>query len=182
MAPENAPQIQLLSHESRRQALRGGLATLFSRVPSPPLNGHNGNGAIHKPPQINLLEREPRRKVLTGGLATLLRRYPAIPVILDQGASSNGHRIPGFNLLSHEPRRQAIRSGFKSLFLKDPPPDQELIVGTQEVAKGGPKFTAFLTSCLMHFSIVFFLLEVPFFFLLPRPAQTIKLPQIVYEF
>lgn len=183
MAPEKAPQIQLLSHESRRQALRGGLATLFSRAPSlanTPLNGHNGNGAIHKPPQISLLAHEPRRKVITGGLATLLRKHP-VSSDFGHGESSHSHHIPGFRLLSHEPRRQAIRSGFKSLFLKNPPP-QELIVGRQEVGKGGPKFTAFLTSCLMHFSIVFFLLEVPFFFLLPRPAQTIKLPQIVYEF
>lgn len=185
MAQERAPQIQLLSHESRREALRGGLATLFSRVPAAskiPLNGHSSQGAVYKPPQINLLAHEPRRKVLTGGLATLLRKYPVLPAILHQGTSNNGHRIPGFKLLSHEPRRYAIRSGFRSLFLKDPPP-QELIVGREEVgAKGGPKFTAFLTSCLMHFSIVFFLLEVPFFFLMPRSSQTIRLPQIVYEF
>ncbi|HEX5413968.1 MAG TPA: energy transducer TonB [Terriglobia bacterium] len=182
MAPDKAPQIELLSHESRRQALRGGLAALFSRVPKVALNGHNGNGAIHKPPQINLLAHEPRRKVLTGGLATLLRKHPVVLADLRDRASSDSRHIPGFKLLAYESRRQAIRSGFKSLFLKTPPPDQELIVGRQEVGKDSPKFTAFLTSCLMHFSIVFFLLEVPFFFLLPRPSQTIKLPQIVYEF
>ncbi|TAM83211.1 MAG: hypothetical protein EPN47_06335 [Acidobacteria bacterium] len=182
MAQERAPQIQLLSHEPRRQALRGGLATLFSRVPAAKKTPLNGNGAIYKPPQINLLAHEPRRKVITGGLVTLLRKYPMLPAVLHQGASKNGHHIPGFKLLAHEPRRQAIRSGFKLLFLKDPPP-QPLIVGREEVgAKGGPKFTAFLTSCLMHFSIVLFLLEVPFFFLMPRSAQTFRLPQIVYEF
>ena len=184
MAPEKAPQIQLLSPEPRHQALRGGLATLFSRVPplkNTPLNGHNGNGATFKPPQISVLTPEPRRKVLTGGLATLLRRQPGTLTDFDHGASKDSRHIPGFRLLSHEPRRQALRSGFKSLFLKNPPP-QELIVGREEVGKGGPKFTAFITSCLMHFSIVFFLLEVPFFFLISRPAQTLKLPQIVYEF
>ncbi|HXH51334.1 MAG TPA: energy transducer TonB [Terriglobia bacterium] len=185
MAQERAPQINLLSHESRREALRGGLSILFSRMPSQKklsANGQNGNGANFKPPQINLLAHEPRRKVLTRGLATLLRKYPVAPAILQQGISTNGHRIPGFKLLSYESRRQAIRGGFKSLFLKDPPP-QPLIVGQQEVGvKEGPKLTAFLTSCLMHFSIVFFLLEVPFFFLMPRSSQNFRLPQIVYEF
>ena len=185
MAQERAPQIHLLSHESRRQALRGGLSILLTRMPSPKklsANGQNGNGANLKPPQINLLAHEPRRKVLTRGLATLLRKYPTLPADLHRGPSTNGYRIPGFKLLSYEPRRQAIRGGFKLLFLKDPPP-RPLIVGRQEVGvKEGPKFTAFLTSCLMHFSIVFFLLEVPFFFLMPRSSQTFRLPQIVYEF
>jgi hypothetical protein len=185
MAQERAPQINLLSHESRREALRGGLSILFSRIPSQkklPSNGQNGNGTSFKPPQINLLAHEPRRHVLTRGLVTLLRKYPAVPSILQQGIPTNGHRIPGFKLLAYESRRQAIRGGFKSLFLKDPPP-QPLIVGQHEVGvKEGPKLTAFLTSCLMHFSIVFFLLEVPFFFLMPRSSQNFRLPQIVYEF
>lgn len=185
MAQDRAPQIQLLSHESRRQAIRGGLSILLSRAPGtriPFATGHNGNGNHHKTPQINLLTHEPRRKVITGGIATLLRKYPTLPAALLHGSSGNGHKIPGFKLLSHEPRRQAIRSGFKSLFLKNPPP-RPLIVGRQEVgAKGGPKFTAFFTSCLFHFSIVFFLLSVPFMFLLPRPTDSIHLPKIVYEF
>jgi Gram-negative bacterial TonB protein C-terminal len=182
MAQERAPQIHLLSHEPRRQALRSGLSILFTRMPAPKKPSANGNGANYKPPQISPLAHEPRRKVLTGGLSTLLRKYPVLPAFLHQAPSTNGHRIPGFKLLSYESRRQAIRSGFKSLFLKDPPP-QPLIVGQHEVGvKEGPKFTAFLTSCMMHFSIVFFLLEVPFFFLMPRSSQTLRLPQIVYEF
>jgi Gram-negative bacterial TonB protein C-terminal len=185
MAPENAPQLHLLSHEPRHKALRGGLATLFSRSPAPLVasaSGQNGNGSQSKAPQISLLSHEPRRKVLTGGLATLLRKHPPLPAVVHQHIAGNGHRIPGFHLLSHEPRRQAIRSGFKSLFLKNPPP-QPLIIGREEVgARGGPKLTAFLSSCLLHFSIVFFLLEVPFLLLLPRPVETIHVPQIVYEF
>jgi hypothetical protein len=184
MAQDKAPQIQLLSHEPRRQAIRGGLSILFSRAPALRFSltsGHNGNGNHHKTPQISLLDPEPRRKVITGGIATLLRRYPSLPNVLIRGNSGNGHRIPGFKLLSYESRRNAIRGSFKSLFLKSPPP-RPLIVGKQEVgAKGGPKFTAFFTSCLMHFSIVFFLLSVPFMFLLPRPVDRIHLPQIVYE-
>ena len=185
MAQDKAPQIQLLSHEPRRQAIRGGLSILFSRAPVlkiPFAPSHNGNGNYHKTPQINLLVHEPRRKMLTGGIATLLRKYPSLPSVLLHGTSGNGHRIPGFRLLSHEPRRHAIRSGFKSLFLKKPPP-RPLIICRQEVgAEGGPKFTAFFTSCLVHFSIVFFLLSFPFMFLLPRPADHVRLPQIVYEF
>jgi hypothetical protein len=185
MAQERAPQLHLLSHESRRQAIRGGLATLFSRARAPRVSsadGQNGNGAGHRLPKISLLAHEPRRKVLTGGLATLLRKHPELPAAPGRGSSGNGHRIPGFNLLSHESRRTAIRSGFKSLFLKDPPP-QPLIIGRREVGvRGGPKLTAFFSSCLLHFSIVFFLLEVPFLLLLPRSAETTRLPQIVYEF
>lgn len=185
MAQDRAPQIQLLSHEPRRQAIRRGLSILFSRAPSlrmPLSRGQNGNGTHHKTPQISLLAPEPRRKVITGGIATLLRKYPSHPNALIHSSSGNGHKIPGFKLLSHEPRRRAIRSGFKSLFLKNPPP-RPLIVGRQEVGvKGGPKFTAFFTSCLVHFSIVFFLLSVPFMFLLPRPTDNIHLPKIVYEF
>jgi Gram-negative bacterial TonB protein C-terminal len=185
MAQDKAPQIQLLSHEPRRQAIRGGLSILFSRAPALPkslISGHNGNGSKHKTPQINILAHEPRHKVITGGIATLLRKYPSFPTHLIQSNSGNGHRIPGFKLLSYESRRNAIRGSFKSLFLKKPPP-RPLIIGRQEVgAEGGPKFTAFFTSCLMHFSIVFFLLSVPFMFLLPRPVDRIHLPQIVYEF
>jgi hypothetical protein len=184
MAHERAPQIQPLSHEPRRQAIRGGLSTLFSRTPAhlrALISSHNGNGNNNKSLKISLLSHEPRRKGITGGLATLLRKYPALPSTLGQ-ESGNGHRIPGFKLLSHEPRRKAIRSGFKSLFLKDPPP-QPLIIGRQEVgAKGGPRLTAFFSSCLLHFSIVFFLLEVPFLLLVPQPTETIHLPKIVYEF
>jgi len=181
MAQDKAPQIQLLSHEPRRRAIRSGLSILFSRARAPriPLNG---NGNSNKTPQISLLSPEPRRKVITGGIATLLRKYPSHPGALIHSISGNGHRIPGFKLLSFESRRNSIRSGFKSLFLKKPRP-QPLIVGRQEVGnRGGPKFTAFFTSCLVHFSIVFFLLSVPFMFLLPRPADHIHLPQIVYEF
>ena len=185
MAQDKAPQLHLLSHEPRRQALKGGLATLFSRAPArrvPSVSGQNGNGNNHKTPQISLLSPEPRRKILTGGLATLLRKAPALPAHVQQNIAGNGHRIPGFRLLAYESRRQAIRSGFKSLFLKNPPP-QPLIVGRDEVGvKGGPKLTAFFTSCLLHFSIVFFLLEVPFLLLLPPPSQDIRLPKIVYEF
>lgn len=185
MAQDRAPQIQLLSHEPRRQAIRGGLSILFRKTPGlqiPFATGHNGNGNGSKIPQINILSHEPRRKVITGGIATLFRRYPTLPSVLLHGSSGNGHKIPGFKLLSHEPRRHAIRGGFKSLFLKNPPP-RPLIICRQEVeARGGPKFTAFFTSCLMHFSIVLFLLSVPFMFLLPRPADNIHLPQIVYEF
>ena len=185
MAQERAPQLHLLSHEPRRQALRGGLAALFSRSPAlrtSSVSGENGNGNNHKAPQIKLLAHEPRRKVLTGGLATLLRRHPNLPPLAQQNIGGNGHRIPAFRLLSHEPRRKTIRSGFNALFLKNPPP-QPLIVGRNEVgAKGGPKFTAFFSSCLLHFSIVFFLLEVPFLLLLPQPVETLHVPQIVYEF
>ncbi len=185
MAQDKAPQIQLLSHEPRRQAIRGGLSILFSREPDLrlPLNsGHNGNGSHHKTPELSLLAPEPRRKVITGGIATLLRKYPSLPTHLIPSHTGNGHRIPGFKLLSYESRRNAIRSGFKSLFLKKPAP-RPLIIGRQEVgAEGGPKFTAFFTSCLMHFSIVLFLLSVPFMFLLPRPVDRVHLPQIVYEF
>ncbi|HET7099541.1 MAG TPA: energy transducer TonB [Terriglobia bacterium] len=184
MAQDKAPRIQLLSHEPRRQAIRGGLSILFSRAPAlrlPLTSGHNGSGSHHKTPQITLLAPEPRRKVIAGGIATLLRKYPLPPNTLIHGNSGNGHRIPGFQLLSYESRRNAIRSGFKSLFLKTPPP-RPLIVCRQEVgARGGPKFTAFFTSCLVHFSIVFFLLSVPFMFLLPRPVDRVHLPQIVYE-
>ncbi|HET7213002.1 MAG TPA: hypothetical protein VFL79_05405, partial [Terriglobia bacterium] len=185
MAPDKAPQIQLLSHEPRHQALRGGLAILFRKSPVlkiPFDPGHNGDGNNHKAPQINILSHEPRRKVISAGISTLLRKYPTLPAALLHGSSGNGHKIPGFKLLSHEPRRHAIRGGFKSLFLKNPPP-RPLIICRQEVgARGGPKFTAFFTSCLMHFSLVFFLLSVPFMYLLPRPADNIHLPQIVYEF
>jgi len=158
---------------------------LFSRVPALPkslTSGQNGNGSKHKTPRIHLLDHEPRHRVITGGIATLLRKYPSLPTHLIQSHTGNGHRIPGFKLLSYESRRNAIRGSFRSLFLKKPPP-RPLIVGRQEVgAEGGPKFTAFFTSCLMHFSIVFFLLSVPFMFLLPRPVDSIHLPQIVYEF
>ncbi len=185
MAPENAPQLHLLSHEPRHKALRGGLATLLRRIPAPgkqAASSQNGNGNNHKIPQISLLSHEPRRKVLTGGLATLLRKHPPLSPVVYQHIAGNGHHIPGFRLLSHEPRRRAIRSGFKSLFLKTPPP-QPLIVGREEVgARGGPRLTAFLSSCLLHFSVVFFLLEVPFLLLLPRPAETLRMPRIVYEF
>jgi len=185
MAQEPAPKLHLLSHEPRRKAIRSGLATLFSRVPAsrePSVSGPNGNGNNHYTPQLSLLSHEPRRKVLIGGLATLLRRH-AIPAISPaQQAAGNGHRIPGFHLLSHEPRRKAIRSSFAALFLKNPPP-RPLIVGRNEVgAKGGPKFTAFFSSCLLHFSVVLFLLEVPFWLLMPHQTETIQLPQIVYEF
>jgi hypothetical protein len=184
MAPDKAPQIQLLSHEPRRQAIRGGLSILFSRIPGhlkASISGQNGNGNGHKTPSISLLAHEPRRKVITGGLATLLRKFPVTPVTPGQ-ESGNGHHIPGFKLLSHEPRRAALRSGFKSIFLKDPPP-QPLIIRQQEVGvKGGPRPTAFFSSCLLHFGIIFFLLEVPFLELLPKPAQDVKLPQIVYQF
>ncbi len=185
MAQDKAPQIQLLSHEPRRQAIRSGLSILFSRAPALPkslISGQNGNGNHQETPRIHLLTHEPRHRVITGGIATLLRKYPSLPTHLIQSHTGNGHRIPGFKLLSYESRRKAIRGSFKSLFLKKPAP-RPLIVGRQEVgAKGGPKFTAFFTSCLMHFSIVFFLLSVPFMFLLPRPADHIHLPQIVYEF
>lgn len=186
MAHDKAPQIHLLSPEPRRQAIRGGLSILFTRAstlrklfPSPQ-NG-NGNGNNHKTPEISLLSPEPRHKVITGGLATLLKKHPVIAAAPGP-ESGNGHPIPGFKLLSHEPRREAIRSGFKSIFLKDPPP-QPLLIRQQEVGvKGGPKLTAFFSSCLLHFAIVFFLLEVPFLDLLPKPSQNVKLPQIVYEF
>ncbi len=185
MAPEKAPQINLLSHESRRKAITGGLATLLSRTPAlkdTSAYGHNGNGNNHKAPQISLLSPEPRHKVITGGLVTLLRKHPVLPASVAQNIAGNGHRVPGFKLLTHEPRRAAIRSGFKSLFLKIPPP-QPLIIGQEEVgAKGGPRLTAFISSCLLHFAIVFFLLEVPFMLLLPQQSQNIRLPQIVYEF
>lgn len=143
--------------------------------------GHNGNGNGTKIPKISLLAHEPRRKVLTGGLATLLRKQPELPDVLSQDITGNGQRIPGFKLLSYQPRRKAIRGGFKALFLKNPPP-QPLIVGKHEVGQGGPKLTAFFSSCLLHFSIVFFLLAVPFWALLPHPTQSFKLPQIVYHF
>lgn len=185
MAQDQAPQIQLLSHEPRHQAIRGGLSILLRRAPAlrkSLTSGPNGNGNNPKTPQISLLAPEPRRKVITGGIAILLRKYPSRPTLHIQGGSNNGHRIPGFNLLSYESRRNAIRNGFKSIFLKTPAP-QPLIVGRQEVgARGGPKFTAFFTSCLVHFSVVFFLLSVPFMFLLPRASENIQLPKIVYEF
>jgi Gram-negative bacterial TonB protein C-terminal len=185
MGQEIEPQLQLLSYEPRRQALRGGLATLLQKnsVPRTKATGGNGAGGNHKAPQISLISHEPRRKVLTGGLATLLRRYPTPhPSVIDQKIAGNGHRIPRFSLLSHEPRRKAFPSGLKSLFLKRPPL-QPLIVGREEVGvNGGPKFTAFFSSCLLHFSILFFLLAVPFWFLLPQPMETIHVPQIVYEF
>ncbi|HZT71352.1 MAG TPA: energy transducer TonB [Terriglobia bacterium] len=185
MAQEPAPKLHLLSHEPRHKAIRSGLATLFSRVPAsrePSVSGPNGNGNNHYTPQLSLLSHEPRRKVLIGGLATLLRRHSIPAISPAQQAAGNGHRIPGFHLLSHEPRRKAIRSGFAALFLKNPPP-RPLIVGRNEVgAKGGPKFTAFFSSCLLHFSVVLFLLEVPFWLLMPHQTETIQLPQIVYEF
>ncbi len=184
MGQEREPQIQLLSYESRRQALRGGLTILLRRANAPKANGSSGNGTggNHNAPRISLLAHEPRRKVFTGGIATLLRKFPSHLPISDQNISGNGHKIPQFSLLSHEPRRVAIRSGFKSLFLKNPP-SQPLIVGRNEVgAKGGPKFTALFSSCLLHFSILFFLLAVPFWYLLPHPTPTAHLPQIVYEF
>jgi len=186
MAQERAPQINLLSYESRRKAIRGGLAILFRKSPAPPPSalGEDGNGGNHKAPQINLLSHEPRHKVITGGLATLLRRHPSLQALIDhQEEAGPGHKVPKLSLLSHEPRRKAFKGGFAALFLKDPPP-QPLIVGRNEVgAKGGPRFTALFSSCLLHFSIVFFLLEVPFWFLLPHgQTETIHLPQIVYEF
>jgi len=185
MAQERAPQLHLLSHEPRRKALRGGIAALFSRIPAPPPLIAGQNGGPHKAPQINVLSHEPRRKVLTGGLATLLRRHPSLPpLIAGQNHAATRHdKVPRLSVLSHEPRRKAFRGGFRSLFLKTPPP-QPLIVGRDEVGvKGGPKFTAFFSSCLLHFSVVLFLLEVPFWFLLPHgQTDNIHLPQIVYTF
>ncbi len=186
MAQERAPQIHLLSYESRRKALRGGLAILFRRGPARQsvALGENGDGGNHKAPQINLLSHEPRRKVLTGGLATLLRRNPPRKALIESPDEAGaGHKVPKLSLLSHEPRRKAFKGGFAALFLKDPPP-QPLIVGRNEVgAKGSPQFTALFSSCLLHFSVVFFLLEVPFWFLLPHgQTSTFHIPQIVYEF
>lgn len=45
------------------------------------------------------------------------------------------------------------------------------------------RLSAFLTSLLLHFAIVYFVLRVPFSALLPRhQSATLRLPQIVYEF
>ena len=183
MAQERAPQIQPLSPEPRRKALRGGLAILLSRVPKEAyVSTQDGNGNNHKAPNINILKHEPRRKVVTGGLAILLRRSPAISSFLNAGVSGNGHHIPGFRLLSHEPRRKTLPSGVKSLFLRKPPP-QPLIIGRSEVGNEvGPKFTAMFSSSLLHFAIVFFLLAVPFWSLLPHHTENVQLPKIVYEF
>jgi Gram-negative bacterial TonB protein C-terminal len=185
MGQDREPQLRLLSYEPRHQALRGGLATLLRRssVPQQPKTTGGGANGDLKAPRISLLSHEPRRKVLTGGLSTLLRKYPPLHrSLIEQNVAGNGHRTPRFSLISHEPRRVAFRSGLKSLFLQKPDL-QPLIVGQTEVgAKGGPKFTALLSSCLLHFSVLFFLLEVPFWFFLPQPTETVHIPQIVYEF
>ena len=186
MAQDRAPLFHLLSYEPRRKALRAGLATLFSKgaPPQPLINGQDAAGAHRQEPQLSLLSYEPRREVFRRGLAILLRKNPPPQPLLDgQNEGGATHRVPQLSLLSHEPRRKTFRSAIGALFLKDPPP-QPLIVGRNEVgAKGGPKFTALFSSCLLHFSIVFFLLEVPFWFLLPYgQTETIHPPQIVYEF
>ncbi len=54
---------------------------------------------------------------------------------------------------------------------------------TISVPKEPKRSSAFFTSLLLHFAVIFFLVEVPFSALLPHhKIQTVHLPQIVYEF
>ncbi len=53
----------------------------------------------------------------------------------------------------------------------------------RDIPKEPTRRSAFFTSLLLHFAVIFFLLRVPFSFLLPHhQSQSLRLPQIVYEF
>lgn len=140
--------------------------------------------AQDRAPQLHLLSYEPRGKAFRGGLSVLFRKSPPqTPLTVDPDQAGAQPRTPKFHLLSHEPRRRAFRGGLALLFRKNPPP-QPLIVGRKEVGtENRPKFTALFSSCLLHFSIFLFLLEVPYWLLwAPGQTETMHLPQIVYEF
>lgn len=149
----------------------------------PPVDA-NGDGAGHQAPQINLLLHESRCKAFGGGLAVLLRRNSSpLSLNIAQGEAGAELEAPEFRLLSHEPRRKAIKGGLATFFRRTPP-QRALIVCRDEVAgKDRPKLTALFSSCLLHFSIFIFVLEVPFSLLfLHEQTSTLQLPQIVYQF